>query len=110
MRSKRWIVGAAFLVLAAAPARADAMLTDFPYPYAVKSFSFMSQGQTLAMAYMDVPPSAAPNGRTVVLFHGKNFCAATGRARSRHSQPPATASLSRTRSASANRRSPQPIR
>ncbi|RZA32298.1 MAG: alpha/beta hydrolase [Lysobacteraceae bacterium] len=28
------------------------------------------------MAYLDVAP-AAPNGRTVVLLHGKNFCAAT---------------------------------
>ena len=28
------------------------------------------------MAYMDVKP-AAPNGGTVVLLHGKNFCAAT---------------------------------
>jgi pimeloyl-ACP methyl ester carboxylesterase len=26
---------------------------------------------------MDVQPSGAPNGKTVVLFHGKNFCAAT---------------------------------
>jgi pimeloyl-ACP methyl ester carboxylesterase len=25
------------------------------------------------MAYMDVPPAGAPNGRTVVLFHGMNF-------------------------------------
>jgi pimeloyl-ACP methyl ester carboxylesterase len=23
------------------------------------------------MAYMDIPPSAEPNGKTVVLFHGK---------------------------------------
>ena len=25
------------------------------------------------MAYMDVPPTAQANGRTIVLFHGKNF-------------------------------------
>jgi pimeloyl-ACP methyl ester carboxylesterase len=33
----------------------------------------------LHMAYMDVAPGgqAAPNGRTAVLLHGKNFCAAT---------------------------------
>jgi pimeloyl-ACP methyl ester carboxylesterase len=30
------------------------------------------------MAYMDVKPEA-PNGRTMVLLHGKNFCAATWR-------------------------------
>jgi pimeloyl-ACP methyl ester carboxylesterase len=43
----------------------------------VKSFAFTSQGQPLTMAYMDVAPTGAPNGRTAVLFHGKNFCAAT---------------------------------
>jgi pimeloyl-ACP methyl ester carboxylesterase len=37
---------------------------------------FVSQGAALDMAYMDVKP-ARPNGRTVVLLHGKNFCAAT---------------------------------
>ena len=31
------------------------------------------------MAYMDVKP-AHPNGRTAVLLHGKNFCAATWQA------------------------------
>src|SRR3546814_6549638 len=29
------------------------------------------------MAYMDVAATAEPNGRTVLLLHGKNFCAAT---------------------------------
>jgi pimeloyl-ACP methyl ester carboxylesterase len=29
------------------------------------------------MAYMDVKPTTTPNGRTAVLLHGKNFCAAT---------------------------------
>ena len=29
------------------------------------------------MAYMDVKPPGTPNGKAVVLFHGKNFCAAT---------------------------------
>jgi pimeloyl-ACP methyl ester carboxylesterase len=76
MSVKAWILGAA-LVASTPAARADGMLTDFPYPYPVRSFPFTSQGQTLVMAYMDVPPSGAPNGRTVVLFHGKNFCGAT---------------------------------
>ena len=34
--------------------------------------------QSLDMAYLDVKPEK-PNGRTVVLMHGKNFCAGTGR-------------------------------
>lgn len=52
-------------------------LEGFTYPYPVRDFAFDSQGQTLHMAYMDVAPTARPNGRTAVLLHGKNFCAAT---------------------------------
>ena len=52
-------------------------LEGFEYPWPVSYFSFTSQGEPLRMAYMDVKPTAAANGRTVVLFHGKNFCAAT---------------------------------
>jgi pimeloyl-ACP methyl ester carboxylesterase len=51
-------------------------LQGFPYPYPVKQFSFSSQRQMIHMTYMDVPP-ANPNGRTAVLLHGKNYCAAT---------------------------------
>ena len=31
----------------------------------------------MTMRYMDVAPTAAPNGRTAVVLHGKNFCSAT---------------------------------
>ncbi|WP_206861473.1 alpha/beta fold hydrolase [Lysobacter changpingensis] len=51
-------------------------LEGFEYPYPVKHHAFTSQGEALRMAYLDVAPST-PNGRTVVLLHGKNFCAAT---------------------------------
>jgi pimeloyl-ACP methyl ester carboxylesterase len=51
-------------------------LEGFTYPYEVHRFQFKSQRQDIAMAYMDVTPSA-PNGRTAVLLHGANFCAAT---------------------------------
>jgi pimeloyl-ACP methyl ester carboxylesterase len=51
-------------------------LQGFQYPHPVSQFEFMSQRQTLHMAYMDVHPKLA-NGRTAVLLHGKNFCAAT---------------------------------
>src|SRR5450631_1112971 len=54
-------------------------LQGFDYPYPVAHFDFPSQRQTLHMAYMDVSPTNA-NGRTAVLMHGKNFCAATWRA------------------------------
>ena len=51
-------------------------LEGFAYPYDVQRFSFKSQRQDVGMAYMDVKP-ASPNGRTVELLHGANFCAAT---------------------------------
>jgi len=50
----------------------DIMLTNYEYPYAVEYFDFSSQNQSLKMAYMDVQPEK-PNGKVVVLFHGKNF-------------------------------------
>jgi pimeloyl-ACP methyl ester carboxylesterase len=53
-----------------------AELEEFDYPAPVRQFTFTSQGEALHMAYMDVMP-ANPNGRTAVLLHGKNFCAAT---------------------------------
>lgn len=53
-------------------------LQGFSYPYPVRRFEFQSQGEALDMAYMDVAANAArANGRTAVLLHGKNFCAAT---------------------------------
>jgi pimeloyl-ACP methyl ester carboxylesterase len=51
-------------------------LQGFDYPYAVRHYEFVSQNVDLQMAYMDVPAAGAARG-TVVLLHGKNFCAAT---------------------------------
>jgi pimeloyl-ACP methyl ester carboxylesterase len=51
-------------------------LEGFDYPWPIARYRFESQGQPLEMAYIDVKP-ARPNGRTTVLLHGKNFCAAT---------------------------------
>jgi hypothetical protein len=51
-------------------------LEGFDYGWPVKHFTFTSQNQSLDMAYLDVKPEK-PNGRTVVLMHGKNFCAGT---------------------------------
>lgn len=62
---------------AATAASYGAELEGFAYPYPVKTFEFESQQQKLHMAYLDVAPSGTPNGRSVVLLHGKNFCAAT---------------------------------
>lgn len=52
-------------------------LQGFEYPYPLKHFAFQSQGKSLQMGYMDVPAKGTPNGRSVVLMHGKNFCGAT---------------------------------
>ena len=52
-------------------------LQGFDYPYPLKHFEFQSQGESLQMGYMDVPANGKPNGRSVVLMHGKNFCGAT---------------------------------
>ncbi|GGC63372.1 alpha/beta hydrolase [Chelatococcus reniformis] len=75
----------ALAVAAAAPALAAApdgpsygpQLEGFAYPYPLQHFAFESQGKRLEMGFMDVPPAGPPNGRTAVVMHGKNFCAAT---------------------------------
>jgi pimeloyl-ACP methyl ester carboxylesterase len=51
-------------------------LEGFDYPHELKRRDFTSQRQNLSMGYMDIAPETA-NGRTAVLLHGKNFCAAT---------------------------------
>jgi pimeloyl-ACP methyl ester carboxylesterase len=71
---------ASLLTATAAPAFAASYgpeLQGFEYPYPVEHFQFQSQGKSLQMGYMDVPPNGKANGRSVVLMHGKNFCGAT---------------------------------
>ena len=48
-------------------------LESVKYPYAVKFFPIHTEGQDIKMAYMDVAPTGAANGKTAILFHGKNF-------------------------------------
>ena len=73
----------ALVALVALPAAAQdglaygPRLEGYDYPFPVRTFAFESQRQPLEMTYMDVPPTGAANGRTAVLLHGKNFCAAT---------------------------------
>lgn len=52
-------------------------LERFEYPYPVRWFATGAQGGQVRMAYLDVAPTGPANGRTAVLLHGKNFCAAT---------------------------------
>src|SRR6185437_8753836 len=67
------------LPLVATPATAQAPrepygigLEGFPYPYPVNMLPLVNDGEPVRMAYMDVAPTQ-PNGRTVVLLHGRNF-------------------------------------
>lgn len=50
----------------------DKDLTTVIYPFETKYHKFRSQGMDLQMAYVDVTP-ANPNGKVVLLLHGKNF-------------------------------------
>lgn len=54
----------------------DARLSQYAYPHEVKERRFAAQDQQLEMAYMDVQPTGKPNGRAVLLLHGKNFSGA----------------------------------
>ncbi len=46
---------------------------EYAYPHPVRFVPVQNDLQTLAMAYMDVPPESESNGKTVVLMHGKAF-------------------------------------
>ncbi len=47
-------------------------LEGFSYPYPVSMLPLTNDGEQVRMAYMDAAP-AQPNGRVVVLLHGRNF-------------------------------------
>src|SRR5246500_3655312 len=47
-------------------------LEGYPYPCPVGMLPLVNDGDQLRMAYIDVAP-AQPNGRVVVLLHGRNF-------------------------------------
>src|SRR3984885_6668543 len=48
-------------------------LEEYEYPYPVRFRPLTNDLQQVSMAYMDVPPGTEPNGKTVVLMHGKAF-------------------------------------
>ena len=52
-------------------------LERFDYPFPVQWFETSAQGGEVRMAWLDIAPTGPTNGRTAVLLHGKNFCAAT---------------------------------
>ena len=76
---KKW-VPALLLCICCLPAWALAQeikplsitLEGYAYPYKVDFLPLHLEGQDVRMAYMDIMP-AHPNGKTVLLLHGKNF-------------------------------------
>jgi len=52
----------------------DINMENIEYPFPVKELALNIQGQNVKMAYMDLRPKN-PNGKNVLLLHGKNFSA-----------------------------------
>jgi pimeloyl-ACP methyl ester carboxylesterase len=48
-------------------------LENVKYPHPIKFIELEMGCEDVRMAYMDVKPRARSNGKTVLLFHGKNF-------------------------------------
>jgi pimeloyl-ACP methyl ester carboxylesterase len=48
-------------------------LEGFAYAYPVQYVTLRLEGLDARLAFMDVEPTGTPNGRTVVLMHGRNF-------------------------------------
>lgn len=67
------LCGSALAVFAQKNDTLSITLENVKYAYPVKYFPISVEGQDVRMAYMDVLPTQLANGRTVVLFHGKNF-------------------------------------
>ncbi|RFZ89899.1 alpha/beta hydrolase [Mucilaginibacter conchicola] len=67
------VVLSVFVTLAAhAQDTLSVTLENVKYPYPVSFLPLHMEGQDVRMAYMDVKPDK-PNGKTIMLFHGKNF-------------------------------------
>jgi pimeloyl-ACP methyl ester carboxylesterase len=79
-----WKIAVSGLALALSPLGAAAQsvslganLERYAYPFPVNWFETTSQGDPIRMAYLDVAAPHDQHGETVLLLHGKNFCAAT---------------------------------
>ncbi|CAN5498748.1 alpha/beta hydrolase [soil metagenome] len=51
----------------------SAFAQDVAYPHPVKYITVRQERKTMRMAYMDVAPTGKSTGKSVILFHGKNF-------------------------------------
>lgn len=70
---KIWLFLLLPAVVWAQPATNGIRLENVGYPFPVNYLPLEIQGQKLEMAYMDLAPATKPNGKTIVLLHGKNF-------------------------------------
>ncbi|MDO9428822.1 MAG: alpha/beta hydrolase [Methylobacterium sp.] len=66
-------VGSAILPARSAEEPLGIALEGFPYPNPVFYLPLTRDGEAQRLAYMDVPASGSPNGRTALLLHGRNF-------------------------------------
>jgi len=75
----RLIAALIFALAVAAPSLGRAAepygigLEGFPYPHPVSLLTLSEDEDGLRMAYMDVKPTGAANGRSALLLHGRNF-------------------------------------
>ena len=72
------LLAAVFLCIAPASAESPSeplgiALEGYPYPFPVRFFPLTVEHHAVRLAYMDVAPAAAANGRAVLLMHGRNF-------------------------------------
>jgi len=74
---QRKILAALLFIVITFTARAQDTLSitleNVKYPYPVSFLPLKAENQDIRMAYMDIKPAANANGKTVMLFHGKNF-------------------------------------
>lgn len=64
------VVRSIFFLLFSALLGLQAQQVEYPYP--IKYLNIAVEGKAAKLAYMDALP-AKPNGKSVILFHGKNF-------------------------------------
>src|SRR3954464_610720 len=76
----RFIQLLSVLFLGLAPALAQSppeplgiALESYAYPFPVRFLPLTVERHPVRLAYMDVPPTTAANGRAVLLMHGRNF-------------------------------------
>jgi pimeloyl-ACP methyl ester carboxylesterase len=85
MRGARCLCAVAFATMLAIAGRSAAQsatpdqeplgvgLEGFAYPYPVQYLTLHMETMDVKLAFMDIEPTATPNGHVVVLMHGRNF-------------------------------------